>query len=189
MIYKKYLKRILDVALSGVSLVILSPLMALIAIAVRFEDGESALFFQERIGLEEQPFYIIKFRSMAVNAGNLPSAEASALEVTRIGRILRRTNLDELPQLLNIFKGDMSVVGPRPALPTQNFLTSLRLTNGALACRPGLTGLAQVSSYDGMSEEEKAMYDARYASNITFLKDLWIIFRTFSYLAHRPPTY
>jgi O-antigen biosynthesis protein WbqP len=189
MTYRNHLKRLLDVVLVGISLLGLSPLMAFVAVAVRFEDGGPALFCQERVGRHGHRFRIFKFRSMVVNAGDLPSAEASALKVTRVGRFIRRTNLDELPQLFNIFLGDMSVVGPRPALPAQESLTALRRTNGALACRPGLTGLAQVSSYDGMPEEEKAGYDGSYASEITFVRDLWIILRTFAYLVHRPPTY
>lgn len=189
MIYQAFLKRVLDIGLSAVALLLLSPVMALVGIAVRLEDGGPALFRQERVGRGGMRFRIYKFRSMAVNVGDLPSASAAALKVTHVGRFIRRTNLDELPQLVNILVGDMSVVGPRPALPSQEALTDLRRANGAMACRPGLTGLAQVSSYDGMPEDEKAAYDGTYASGITFAGDLWIILRTFAYLAHRPPTY
>ena len=189
MIYRRFLKRVLDILLSGFSLLLLSPLMLLTALVIRLEDGGPALFRQIRVGRDGRPFSIFKFRSMAVNAGNLPSAQAGGLPITRAGRIIRRTNIDELPQLLNILKGDMSVVGPRPALPSQEQLTELRRANGALACRPGLTGLAQIRSYDGMPEEEKAKHDGEYASGIGFFRDLGLVLRTFAYLAHRPPTY
>lgn len=189
MIYRAFFKRLLDVCLAAVSLLLLSPVMVLVALAVRLEDAGPALFRQDRVGRGGLRFRIFKFRSMAVNVGDLPSSAASALKVTGVGRFIRRTNLDELPQLINILLGDMSVVGPRPALPTQEALTALRRANGSLACWPGLTGLAQVCSYDGMPETEKAGHDGRYASDITFLKDLRIILRTFAYLAHRPPTY
>ena len=189
MLYRQWLKRGLDLLLSTAALVALSPLMLLTALAIRLEDRGPALFRQARVGRGGDPFTILKFRSMAVNAGNLPSAQAGGLPITRVGRFIRRTNIDELPQLLNIFLGDMSVVGPRPALPSQASLTDLRRANRALECRPGLTGLAQVSSFDGMSDEEKASFDGAYAAHVSFWRDLSLIFRTFAYLAHRPPTY
>ncbi|HJU84223.1 MAG TPA: sugar transferase [Holophagaceae bacterium] len=189
MIYRRFFKRVLDALVAAFSLLLLSPLMLLTALAIRLEDGGPALFRQMRVGRDGHPFSIFKFRSMAVNAGNLPSAQAGGLPITRVGRLIRRTNIDELPQLLNILKGDMSLVGPRPALPSQEHLTELRRANGALACRPGLTGLAQVESYDGMPEEEKAKHDGAYSARVAFLRDLWLVLRTFAYLAHRPPTY
>jgi len=189
MIYRDHLKRPADVFLALLSVLALSPILILTALAVKIEDGGPALFRQQRVGRGGKPFGIFKFRSMTVNAGDLPSAQAASLKITRVGRFIRRTNLDELPQLLNIFRGDMSVVGPRPALPSQDTLTTLRCGNGALACRPGLTGLAQVNAYDGMPDEEKARWDGEYASSTSFVGDLKIIFRTFGYLARRPPTY
>ncbi len=97
--------------------------------------------------------------------------------------------MDELPQLFNIMMGDMSIVGPRPPILSQVNLVLLRKNNGALNCRPGLTGWAQVNSFDYMSEDEKAKLDGEYASDITMMKDIKIIFRTFSYLAKKPPVY
>ena len=114
---------------------------------------------------------------------------ADSLELTRIGRFIRRTNFDELPQLLNILKGDMSVVGPRPAIKSQSELIALRQANGALACRPGLTGLAQVSSYDGMTDVQKAVFDGEYARSVSLAVDLRIIVRTVTYLLKPPPRY
>jgi O-antigen biosynthesis protein WbqP len=126
---------------------------------------------------------------MAVGTGDIPSARAGVLRITRVGRVIRRTNIDELPQLVNILRGDMSLVGPRPALPSQAELLALRGANGAAACRPGLTGLAQIRSYDGMPEPEKARWDGQYAATISLRRDLAIVLGTFRYLARRPPVY
>jgi O-antigen biosynthesis protein WbqP len=179
----------MDVLLSGAALVVLSPIMAVTALLIRMEDRGPAIFRQQRVGQGGRPFQVMKFRSMPVNTPNVPSASAKALTVTRVGKIIRRTNIDELPQLITIFRGDMSIVGPRPALFTQESLLEMRKANGALDAKPGLTGLAQVHSYDNMPEEEKARWDGEYARNISFLGDLSIIFRTFGYLARRPPSY
>jgi O-antigen biosynthesis protein WbqP len=104
-----------------------------------------------------------------------------------VGKVIRRTSVDELPQLLNIFRGDMSVVGPRPPLPSQTALLETRAALGAMWCKPGLTGWAQVNGRDGMSEPEKGRLDAQYAEQVSFVTDLRIIRRTFSYLLKRPP--
>jgi O-antigen biosynthesis protein WbqP len=183
------MKRTFDIALAAAALFCLSPLLAITALAVRLEDGGPALFRQQRIGLGGRLFRLVKFRSMPVSTRDVPSTEARSLTVTRVGRLIRRTNIDELPQLFNILKGDMSIVGPRPALQSQTRLTELRRLNGALGCRPGLTGLAQVNSYDGMPEDEKARFDGDYAARVSFGRDISIILRTFVYLTRRPPTY
>ena len=182
-------KRCLDCFLALVSLVALSPMLLVIALLVRREDGGRVIFRQRRLGRHQLPFALLKFRSMRENVGDLPSSQASALPITRIGRLLRRTNLDELPQLVNILRGEMSIVGPRPALPTQTELIALRDEQGTFEVRPGLTGLAQVSSYDGMPATEKAMHDADYARAISLMNDLKIIWRTFGYLRRPPPVY
>ena len=189
MLYRDHLKRILDILLSGGAVLLLSPVLAITALAVRIEDGGPALFRQCRIGRGGRHFQMIKFRSMPVGVGDLPSIQGASLSITRIGRLIRRTNIDELPQLLNILMGDMSIVGPRPALKSQVVLTEMRRVRGVVDCRPGLTGLAQVNSYNGMPEEEKARYDGIYASAIEFSSDLKIILKTFAYLGQRPPTY
>jgi O-antigen biosynthesis protein WbqP len=126
---------------------------------------------------------------MPADTGDVPSDKLGELEISSFGKFIRRTNLDELPQLFNILKGDMSLVGPRPSLPSQHELFALRRRNGALVCRPGLTGLAQVNSFDGMSVEQKACFDGRYAERITLLGDISIVLRTFSYLRKPPPVY
>jgi O-antigen biosynthesis protein WbqP len=126
---------------------------------------------------------------MPVGTKNLPSDQLGKVQLTWFSRFLRRSNLDELPQLFNILKGDMSIVGPRPSIATQTELIAMRHANGALQVRPGLTGLAQVSSYNGMPVPEKAALDGRYASCITLIGDLAIIARTFVYITKPPPVY
>ena len=187
--YQAGLKRALDLALSGLALVVLSPVLAVIAIAIMLDDGKPVLFRQTRVGRSGEKFELLKFRSMPANTSNVPKAAATTLQVTRVGRVIRRLNLDELPQLFNILRGHMSLVGPRPALSTQDVLCGLRRESGAAACLPGLTGLAQVSAYDGMPEDEKARFDAEYANKVSLVNDLRIIVRTVGYLRHRPPVY
>lgn len=187
--YRSYFKRGLDIVLATIALLILSPLMLLTAVAIYLEDGSSSLFRQQRVGKDGQLFELLKFRSMGVNTANLPSAQAGSLAITKVGQFIRRTNIDELPQLINILRGEMSLVGPRPVLPFQTELCALRDSNGSTACKPGLTGLAQVNSYDNMPESEKAVWDGKYATNISFLRDLVIILKTFGYLTKKPPIY
>jgi O-antigen biosynthesis protein WbqP len=187
--YRFYFKRALDLVLAAIALLILSPLMLLTAVAIYLEDGGFPFFRQQRVGKDGQLFKLLKFRSMAVNTANVPSAQASSLTITQVGQFIRRTNIDELPQLINILRGEMSLVGPRPALPSQAELCALRDRNGATACKPGLTGLAQVNSYDNMPESEKVEWDGKYAANISCFKDISIILKTFGYLTKKPPVY
>lgn len=187
--YEKVGKRVFDIAAASMAMVVLSPVLLATTLAVRLEDGGPALFISERVGRNGHLFRFLKFRSMPVNTAQVPSASAGQLRITRTGRIIRRTSIDELPQLINILRGDMSIVGPRPAIPSQIGLKQLRERNGALACRPGLTGLAQVNSFDGMPEDAKAQYDGQYAQRITLWGDLKIILGTFRYLLAPPPAY
>lgn len=187
--YRRWGKRVLDILLSGAALLALSPLMLLAALTIRLEDGGPALFRQVRVGCNREPFTVLKFRSMPVNTGDIPSAEAGAARITRVGAFIRRTNIDELPQLINIFRGDMSIVGPRPALAKQEALCDMREAKGALRCKPGLTGLAQINSYDGMPDTEKTAWDAQYCANVTLIGDVKIILGTFRYLLKPPPVY
>src|ERR1043166_9064746 len=124
--YRIFFKRVFDIALSAAALIALSPVMLLTALAIKLEDRGPALFSQQRSGRGGRPFRVLKFRSMPVNTGDLPSTQARNVRVTRVGRIIRRTNLDELPQLINILRGDMSIVGPRPALASQTALLDMR---------------------------------------------------------------
>ncbi|WP_407334926.1 sugar transferase [Dietzia kunjamensis] len=188
-LYEESGKRIFDVAAASIAVAVLSPILAAVGAAIKLEDRGPALFVQERAGRDGASFAIYKFRSMEVGTANVPSGEMAAPSVTRVGKLIRRTNLDELPQLFNIVKGDMSVVGPRPPLPSQADVIGARYSSGALRLSPGLTGWAQVNSFDGMDPLEKARYDGEYAKNISFRKDLEIILRTFVYLLKPPPKY
>jgi O-antigen biosynthesis protein WbqP len=189
MLYRSGFKRLLDIVASSAALVVLSPLLAVIALAILLDDGRPVIFRQRRVGRGGVEFVLLKFRSMPTGTAEIPSGQLAAPRITRVGRFLRRTNLDELPQLVNILRGDMSVVGPRPPLPSQTELVDLRRRSGALECRPGLTGLAQVSSYDGMSAEEKASYDGDYVKSMSFLNDMRIVWQTVGYLRKTPPVY
>lgn len=187
--YRRIGKRLVDVSLAIVGLIVSSPVWFVVSLAILIEDGRPVIFRQHRVGRGGVLFEFMKFRSMPVGAPNVPSRSAREVSITRVGRIIRRTSLDEIPQLINILEGDMSFVGPRPALPAQSRLIELRTANGACDLRPGLTGLAQVSSYDDMPDDEKASYDAIYSEDIRLLKDLRIIVRTIAYLRSPPPSY
>ncbi len=187
--YRQYAKRLIDLVVAGGALIILSPLMLATALGIWLDDGAPILFRQNRVGRGGRLFRICKFRSLPLNTGDMHSTQAAAVAPTRVGKVIRRTNIDELPQLINILKGEMSLVGPRPALPTQRNLLVLRARHGAADCKPGLTGLAQVNSYDGMPEPEKARWDSAYASHVALSQDMKIILKTFSYLTKRPPVY
>jgi len=187
--YTTIFKRLIDIFASFTMLVLLSPILLIVAFIIKVQDKGSIFFKQERIGINGRPFKIYKFRSMPVNTENVESKEVSKIKITPFGKFIRRTNIDELPQLLNILIGNMSLVGPRPCIPSQKELIELRNKGGVYSCKPGLTGLAQVNSYDNMPNEIKAKYDSEYAKKITFIGDLKIILKTFVYLTKRPPTY
>jgi len=163
--------------------------MMIIAVLIKIFDPGSIFFKQQRVGCEGAKFWLYKFRSMPINIGDISSAEVGDIKLTWIGAIIRRTNLDELPQLLNILIGDMSFVGPRPPISNQQELLHIRAKNKSIEIKPGLTGLAQIRSFDGMSVAKKAKLDGTYANDITFLNDIKIIFGTFIYLLKPPPVY
>ena len=175
--YERYIKRALDVVLSAVGLVVLSPLLALIALAIRLDSPGPVVFHQKRFGKDRKLFEIYKFRTMRVDAPrDVPTNDLRGSKgyITRVGRILRMSSLDELPQLWNILKGDMSLIGPRPALWNQEDLMAWRDRFGASQIRPGLSGWAQVNGRDYLSRdlEKKARRDGEYAHNISFAFDL-----------------
>ena len=187
--YPELGKRLFDLVCASIAVVLLSPLLIIVAISIKLTDPGPILFSHNRIGRDGKPFRFYKFRSMPVGTPKVPSDSLGEVQISPFGRFMRRTNIDELPQLINILKGDMSVVGPRPPLPDQEELIARRRQNGALALRPGLTGLAQIRAYDGMSVSEKAAFDAEYARSIGLARDIAIILRTMFYLFKPPPVY
>jgi len=182
-------KRIIDVVLASCLLVCLSPIYIVLGIVIRLQDGGPAIFKQMRIGKRGVPFKFYKFRSMPLSTPIVESKDTTKLQITPFGKFIRRTNLDELPQFYNVLKGDMSFIGPRPPIPQQFELIELRKNNGAINLSPGLTGWAQVNSFDGMTVEQKAKFDGEYGMKISFLVDCIILFRTALYFTKKPPTY
>ena len=176
-LYEAYVKRLLDLVLSAVALLLLSPVMLVVAVLVRCHLGAPVIFCQERPGKDEEIFKLYKFRSMTDACDAYGQLLPDELRLTRFGRFLRSTSLDELPELWNIFKGDMSIVGPRPLL-----VKYLPLYNEEQRHRhdvtPGLTGWAQVHGRNLCSWEEKFDYDIWYVDHVSFILDLQIIFLT-----------
>ena len=175
--YERFIKRPLDCLLSSLALIILSPIMLITAILVRTKLGSPILFSQERPGLHEKIFKIYKFRTMTdkrdANGNLLPDAE----RLTKFGKILRATSLDELPELFNIAKGDMAIVGPRPLL-TQYLPYYRPEERERHAIRPGLTGYAQIHGRNFVMWDERCALDVQYAKKISFIGDVKIILQT-----------
>lgn len=175
------LKRFFDIILSLVAIIVFSWLLIIIAIAIVVEDKGNILFKQKRIGKNKKEFYIYKFRTMKVSTPkDVPTHFLDNPEsyITKIGGFLRKTSLDELPQLFNILKGDMSIVGPRPALWNQFDLIDLRDKNGSNSVRPGLTGWAQVNGRDELPIDVKAGFDGEYIKKMSIVFDIKIILMT-----------
>lgn len=175
--YAKYIKRILDLILSLMALILLMPLMIIIGILVRINLGSPIIFKQKRPGKNEKTFTLYKFRTMTDKRdidGNLLPDE---YRLTKFGKFLRSTSLDELPELINIIKGDMAIVGPRPLL-VEYLPYYTEEEKHRHDVRPGLTGLAQVNGRNAISWEEKLKYDTEYIKEISFYSDLKIIFKT-----------
>ncbi len=187
--YIKFGKRFLDLFLSSVIFILLVPFLPFLVIALKFFDQGPLIFKQERVGQDGVIFSLLKFRSMPENISNVPSDQLKHISLNVMQRFIRRTNIDEIPQLINIFCGDMSFVGPRPALFNQQELIEYRKLGGSFQLRPGLTGLAQINSFDGMSAVQKAEFDNLYSLDIRFHKDIIIFFKTFIYLLKPPPVY
>lgn len=186
--YEAYGKRILDLLLSGIACVVLAIPMGLVALWVKADSPGPVFFKQRRVGAGKAHFNILKFRTMR---GDTPHDVPTHLlknpdaYITKSGAFLRRTSLDELPQIYNIFLGQMSIVGPRPALYNQYDLIEARDKVHANDLRPGLTGLAQVNGRDELPIEVKARYDGEYAQKISFGLDCSIFFRTIGYVFKR----
>lgn len=175
--YKNFIKRILDIILSFLALVILSPLLILTAFLIRIKLGTPVFFKQLRPGKNEKIFGILKFRTMTDAKDENGNLLPDEIRLTRFGQFLRSTSIDELPELLNILNGDMSIVGPRPLL-VQYLERYNEEQKHRHDVKPGLTGLAQVNGRNGITWEEKFHYDLEYVKNITFYGDCKIIFQT-----------
>lgn len=185
-LYNNYVKRVLDLMISVIFNIVLLPLFVIIAILIRFDSKGPVFFKQERIGESENKFWIYKFRTMYIDAPkDMPTHLLDNPEkmITPIGKILRKTSLDELPQLVNVLKGEMSIVGPRPALWNQYDLIEGRRNYSANGCnvndlRPGITGWAQINGRDELPIDVKVAYDGEYLENISFLFDCKCIIKT-----------
>ncbi|RID84730.1 sugar transferase [Peribacillus asahii] len=180
MFYKK-VKRLLDIVLSLIGLTILSPILLVVAIAIKLESKGPVIFQQERLGLNGKVFKIYKFRSMCVGAEKSGVYETKGdARVTKVGKFIRKTSIDEFPQFVNIIKGDMSIIGPRPTLtyhpwPIDEYT---RVQKKRFDVRPGVTGWAQVNGRKGLPWNKRIEYDTEYVDNLSFGFDLKIFFRT-----------
>ncbi len=174
------MKRIFDFTVSLLMLILLSPVFLFISLLLLITQGRPVIFRQYRVGLNNKLFYIYKFRTMNRETRNVPTAELEEADecITKYGRILRKTSLDELPQIFNVLKGDMSFVGPRPLIPEEKEIRKLRAEYGVYSVRPGITGLAQINGRDILSIKEKALFDKEYVENQSFLGDIKILFKT-----------
>jgi len=174
-------KRVTDIVLSLAALVMLSPLFIIISLIIRLDSKGPIIFKQSRIGLHGRLFDIFKFRTMQQNAPQLATDLMLKLDkspITKAGSFLRKTSLDELPQLVNVLCGDMSIVGPRPALFNQNDLTAMRKSAGILRMPPGITGWAQINGRDDLTDAQKVEYDRWYCDNWCYKLDWQIILAT-----------
>ncbi len=172
--YQKYGKRLLDLILSGLGIVLLSPVFAVLAVAIKLDDPGPVFFRQTRVGIHKTHFQILKFRTMKMDSPrDVPTHLLDNPEqyITRVGRILRKTSLDELPQIFQIFTGKMAIIGPRPALWNQYDLIEARDKYGANDVRPGLTGWAQINGRDELPISIKAWYDGEYVDKLSFRFD------------------
>ncbi len=182
--YRKYIKRILDFTLSLIALIVLSPILLITATLVKIKLGSPIIFKQQRPGKNEKIFTLYKFRTMTDKKDEEGNLLPDEQRLTKFGKILRSTSIDELPELINILKGDMAIVGPRPLL-----VEYLELYNEEQRhrhdVRPGLTGLAQISGRNSISWEEKFKEDIEYVENISLLRDIKIILKTIAKVLKR----
>jgi O-antigen biosynthesis protein WbqP len=176
-----FCKRVTDIAISLGILLAFWWLLALIALAIKLDSPGPIIFRQKRIGKRGDLFEIYKFRTMRFGTPDLPTDQMMRLPspITRVGNILRKTSLDELPQLFNVLKGEMSLVGPRPALYNQTALTDMRQESGVLRFLPGITGWAQINGRDELADDVKVAADKYYCDNWSYWLDWRIIFSTF----------
>ena len=185
------IKRLTDIILSLGALLTLSPVLAIICMVIKIDSPGPIIFKQKRVGKDGHFFEIYKFRTMHVGTPNVSTEEMLKLPspITPIGNILRKYSLDELPQLFNVLIGQMSLVGPRPALYNQDSLTELRQKEGVLQFLPGITGWAQINGRDELADEVKVEFDKWYCNNWSNKLDWQIIFSTFSAVLNKRGAY
>ena len=179
--YQKYGKRLLDLLLSGCGILVLTPVYLILALAILIDDPGPVFFRQKRVGIRKTHFDILKFRTMRIDTPHdMPThlLENPEQYITRVGKFLRKTSLDEIPQLWNILRGDMSVIGPRPALWNQEDLLAERDKYGANDVKPGLSGWAQICGRDELEIADKARLDGEYVRRMSFAFDCRCFFGT-----------
>lgn len=179
--YKKVFKRLIDIIVSAVGIVVLAIPMLIVAIVIKLDSPGKVLFKQERVGKNKKSIYILKFRSMRSDTPkNVPTHLLADPEmyITKVGKFIRKTSIDELPQIFCIFMGSMSIIGPRPALFNQTDLIAERDKYGANDITPGLTGLAQISGRDELPIDVKARLDGKYVEKMSFWLDVKLFFGT-----------
>lgn len=181
------MKRFFDFTVSLLLIIILSPLFVLIGLIVLIDDGGPIVFKQYRVKKDNKLFYIYKFRTMKNDTRNTATSDLTEAEsqITKSGRFLRKTSLDELPQLFNVLIGDMSFVGPRPLIPEEKEIRNLRRDYGVFSVRPGITGWAQVNGRDMLTDEEKALFDKEYVEKQSILFDIKIMIKTVAVVLKR----
>ncbi len=174
------MKRFFDFTVSLLLIIVLMPVFLIIALIVLVDSGSPVIFKQYRVGKDNKLFYIYKFRTMKVNTRNASTDDLVEAEsvITKSGRILRKTSLDELPQLFNVLTGKMSFVGPRPLIPEEKEIRQIRKEYNVYSVRPGITGLAQVNGRDMLGAKEKALFDKEYVEKQSILLDIKIMFKT-----------
>ena len=193
--YAKYFKRVLDFLLSLIAIIILSPVLLIIAIAIKIDSKGPVFFLQERLGKDGKVFKIIKFRTMVVNAEKIGDGLKVKSEnddrITKVGKVLRKTSLDELPQFINVLKGDMSIIGPRPPVTyhPHKYEEYSDEQKKRFSVRPGITGLAQVRVRNSASWDDRIKIDVEYTEKFSFIIDIKIFFETFLNIIKRKNIY
>lgn len=193
--YRRFIKRLLDFILSLLALIVLSPVFLVISISIKVNSKGPVFFLQERLGKNGKVFKIIKFRTMIVNAEHIGDGLKIKSEndnrITKVGKILRKTSLDELPQLINVIKGDMSIVGPRPPVTyyPHKFDEYSEKQKKRFEVRPGITGLAQIRVRNSASWDERIEIDVEYVKKVTFTQDVIIILKTIMQVLKRENVY
>ena len=186
-------KRMLDIAVSLCGLILLSPLIAIVSLIIKLDSPGPAIFTQKRIGRENKIFVIYKFRTMKIDTPEVAKKDLLNKGVddyfTRVGPFLRKSLIDEIPQLINVIKGDMSLVGPRPALHNQYDLIQMRTEKGVHKVRPGMTGWAILKGGEDLNLEDKVETDTYYITNMSFRLDLKILLMTFGVLFRKKGIY